>query len=68
MHVVLCRPTLDTNSTVTFLLTTDEDIGDLLMVKMGWVKDAIFSWSDWWGSSRFHIRKLRVKSGETQSK
>ncbi|KAJ3599127.1 hypothetical protein NHX12_033090 [Muraenolepis orangiensis] len=25
-------------------------------------------WSDWWGSSKFHIRKLRVKSGETQSK
>lgn len=38
------------------------------MVKMGWEKDAIISWSDWWGSSRFHIRKLRIKSGETQSK
>lgn len=68
LHLVFCRPTLDTNSTLTFLITTDEEIGDLLMVKMGWERDAIISWSDWWGSSRFHIRKLRVKSGETQSK
>lgn len=68
LHVVHRRPTLDTNSTLTFLITTDEDIGDLLMVKMRWERDAIISWSDWWGSSRFHIRKLRIKSGETQSK
>lgn len=68
LHVVPHRPTLETNSTLTFLITTDEDVGDLLMVKMRWEKDAIISWSDWWGSSRFHIRKLRIKSGETQSK
>ncbi|KAM4629387.1 lipoprotein lipase [Polymixia lowei] len=61
-------PVLNGNSTVSFLLTTDVDIGDLMIVKLRWDKDAIFSWSDWWGSSRFHIRKLRVKSGETQSK
>ncbi|XP_075879075.1 lipoprotein lipase [Nelusetta ayraudi] len=67
-NIPFVLPTLDTNSTLTFLITTDEEIGDLLMVKMGWEKDAIISWSDWWGSSRFHIRKLRVKSGETQSK
>lgn len=68
LNVIFCRPSLVTNSTLTFLITTDEDIGDLLMVKMRWEKDAIISWSDWWGSSRFHIRKLRIKSGETQSK
>ncbi|KAG7283701.1 hypothetical protein CRUP_020474 [Coryphaenoides rupestris] len=61
-------PALDGNSTVSFLLTTDTDIGDLMIVKLRWEKDAIFSWSDWWGSSKFHIRKLRIKSGETQSK
>ncbi|CAL8253673.1 unnamed protein product [Merluccius merluccius] len=60
---------LEGNSTVSFLLTTDTEIGDLMMVKLRWEKDTmIFSWSDWWGSSKFHIRKLRVKSGETQSK
>ncbi|KAG7230797.1 hypothetical protein INR49_019611 [Caranx melampygus] len=25
-------------------------------------------WSNWWGSNKFHIRKMRIKSGETQSK
>ncbi|XP_056133965.1 lipoprotein lipase [Lampris incognitus] len=59
---------LNSNSTVSFLLTTDMDIGDLMIVKFRWEKDAIFSWTDWWGSNKFHIRKLRIKSGETQSK
>uniref|UniRef100_UPI003AAE8698 lipoprotein lipase isoform X2 n=1 Tax=Centroberyx gerrardi TaxID=166262 RepID=UPI003AAE8698 len=61
-------PFLNGNSTVSFLLTTDVEIGDLMIVKLRWEKDAYFSWSDWWGSSKFHIRKLRVKSGEMQSK
>ncbi|XP_059923439.1 lipoprotein lipase [Gadus macrocephalus] len=61
-------PTLEGNSTVSFLLTTDTEIGDLLIVKLRWEKDNFFSWSDWWGRSKFHIRKLRVKSGETQSR
>ncbi|MEQ2178564.1 hypothetical protein GOODEAATRI_015398 [Goodea atripinnis] len=38
------------------------------MVKIRWEKDALFSWSDFWGSSKFHLRKLRIKCGETQSK
>ena len=62
------RPVLNGNTTVSFLLTTDVDIGDLMIVKLRWEKDAIFSWADLWSSSRFHIRKLRIKSGETQSK
>jgi len=61
-------PVLNGNTTVSFLLTTDVDIGDLMIVKLRWEKDAIFSWADLWSSSRFHIRKLRIKSGETQSK
>lgn len=59
---------LNGNTTQSFLITTDTDIGDLMIVKLRWEKDAIISWSDWWGSSKFHIRKLRIKSGETQSK
>uniref|UniRef100_A0A667YG18 Lipoprotein lipase n=1 Tax=Myripristis murdjan TaxID=586833 RepID=A0A667YG18_9TELE len=61
-------PELNGNSTVSFLLTTDVDIGDLMIVKLRWEKDAFFSWSDWWGHSSFHIRKMRIKSGEKQSK
>lgn len=61
------RPALNTNSTVSFLLTTDTDIGELLMVKLLWEKDSLISWP-WWNPDTFHIRKLRVKSGETQSK
>lgn len=59
---------MDANSTVSFLITTDADIGDLMMVKLRWEKDTILGWADWWGSSEFYIRKLRIKSGETQSK
>ncbi|XP_068599311.1 lipoprotein lipase [Brachionichthys hirsutus] len=61
-------PVLKTNTTESFLITTDVDIGDLMMVKMRWEKDTILSWTDWWRSSEFHIRKLRIKSGDTQSK
>ncbi|KAM6962690.1 lipoprotein lipase [Aplochiton taeniatus] len=62
-------PVVVTNSTVSFLLTTDTDLGDLMIVKLRWEKDALISLSEWWsGGSRFHIRKLRIKTGETQSK
>ncbi|XP_051977876.1 lipoprotein lipase-like [Xyrauchen texanus] len=58
---------LNTNSTLSFLLTTDVDMGELLMVKILWEKDTLIGWP-WWSPDTFHIRKLRVKSGETQSK
>ncbi|XP_075944711.1 lipoprotein lipase [Anarhichas minor] len=61
-------PVLNGNTTLSFLITTDVNIGDLMIVKLRWEKDTIISWSNWWGSSKFHIRKLRIKSGETQSK
>ena len=38
-----------------------------MIVKLRWEKDSIISWS-FWGSSKFHIRKMRIKSGETQSR
>nr|XP_020468697.1 lipoprotein lipase-like [Monopterus albus] len=61
-------PVLNGNSTLSFLITSDVDIGDLMIVKLRWEKDSIISWPNWWGRSQFHIRKLRIKSGETQSK
>ncbi|KAK7136920.1 hypothetical protein R3I93_017096 [Phoxinus phoxinus] len=66
-NIPYIMPALDTNSTVSFLLTTDTDIGELLMVKLLWEKDSLISWP-WWNPDIFHIRKLRIKSGETQSK
>lgn len=63
-----CRPQLKGNTTVSFLITTEVDVGDLMIVKLRWEKDRLISWSDWWGSSKFLVRKLRIKSGETQSK
>uniref|UniRef100_A0A8C6Q5U1 Lipoprotein lipase n=1 Tax=Nothobranchius furzeri TaxID=105023 RepID=A0A8C6Q5U1_NOTFU len=67
-NIAFVLPMLNDNSTLSFLITTDVDIGDLMIVKLQWEKDAILSWSDWWGSSQFHLRKLRIKCGETQSK
>ncbi|KAM9849375.1 lipoprotein lipase [Aulostomus maculatus] len=66
--IAFVLPVMNGNTTLSFLVTTDVDIGDLMIVKLRWEKDALISWSDWWGSSKFHIRKLRVKSGEKQSK
>ncbi|XP_026160876.1 lipoprotein lipase [Mastacembelus armatus] len=66
--ISIVLPTLNSNSTLSFLITTDVDIGDLMIVKLRWEKDSIISWSSWWGSSQFYIRKLRIKAGETQSK
>ncbi|XP_076009569.1 lipoprotein lipase [Genypterus blacodes] len=59
-------PVLNGNTTLSFLLTTDAEIGDLMIVKLRWENDKF--WSNWFGGSKFHIRKLRVKSGEKQSK
>ncbi|XP_031581612.1 lipoprotein lipase [Oreochromis aureus] len=61
-------PSLNSNTTQSFLITTDTDIGDLMIVKLRWERDAFISWSNWWGSTKFNIRKLRIKCGETQSK
>uniref|UniRef100_A0A673NM48 Lipoprotein lipase n=1 Tax=Sinocyclocheilus rhinocerous TaxID=307959 RepID=A0A673NM48_9TELE len=66
-NIPYIMPALNTNTTVSFLLTTDADIGELLMVKLLWEKDTFISWP-WWNPDTFHIRKLRIKSGETQSK
>nr|XP_030113760.2 lipoprotein lipase isoform X2 [Taeniopygia guttata] len=61
-------PEVSSNKTFSFLIYTEVDIGDLLMVKLQWEKDTFFSWSDWWTPFTFDIQRIRMKSGETQKK
>ncbi|PIO23946.1 hypothetical protein AB205_0146870, partial [Aquarana catesbeiana] len=67
------------NFTNTFLVYTEENIGDLLSMKLTWegTKQSWYSfWSslqNYWSSSNnsdqeLHVRRIRVKSGETQQK
>lgn len=61
----LIMPDMNTNTTASFLVISDVDIGELLMVEMEWESDSYFSFLN---SNEFKIRKIRVKAGETQSK
>ncbi|XP_040488300.1 endothelial lipase isoform X2 [Ursus maritimus] len=65
------------NATNTFLVYTEEDLGDLLKIKLTWEGTAQ-SWYNLWKALRSYlseprsterelsIRRIRVKSGETQ--
>ncbi|XP_019508248.1 PREDICTED: endothelial lipase isoform X2 [Hipposideros armiger] len=67
------------NATNTFLVYTEEDLGDLLKIKLTW-KGAVRPWYDLWREFRsylsqprkseqeLNIRRIRIKSGETQRK
>ncbi|XP_038599976.1 endothelial lipase [Tachyglossus aculeatus] len=67
------------NATNTFLVYTEEDMGDLLKIKLTW-EGSSQSWYNLWKELRsywslpknptkeLHIRRIRVKSGETQQK
>ncbi|XP_066458666.1 endothelial lipase [Eleutherodactylus coqui] len=65
------------NLTNTFLVYSEEDIGDLLSIKLNW-EGTKQSWFSFWSSSywfpaqnkekELHVRRIRVKSGETQQK
>ncbi|XP_073199621.1 endothelial lipase isoform X2 [Lepidochelys kempii] len=67
------------NSTNPFLVYTEEDIGDLLRIKLTW-EGSSQSWYNLWRelksywfrsakpSKELQIRRIRVKSGETQQK
>ncbi|XP_067401499.1 endothelial lipase isoform X2 [Emydura macquarii macquarii] len=67
------------NSTNPFLVYTEEDIGDLLKIKLTW-EGSSQSWYSLWrelksywsgpakSSKELQIRRIRVKSGETQQK
>ncbi|CAM4586593.1 hypothetical protein PO909_031625 [Leuciscus waleckii] len=59
-------PSLTSNSTVSFLVTSDKDIGELLMLNIHWEKDSYLY--GFFSSNQFIIRRMRIKSGETQSK
>ncbi|KAJ7335204.1 hypothetical protein JRQ81_013145 [Phrynocephalus forsythii] len=65
------------NYTNTFLVYTEEDVGDILKIKLAW-EGSTQTWYNLWAglksywsqpknlSKELHIRRIRVKSGETQ--
>ncbi|KAM9394319.1 endothelial lipase isoform 2-T2 [Pholidichthys leucotaenia] len=66
------------NHTNTFLVFTEEDIGDLLKIRLSWEGEGD-SWTSMWKSIRqsfmgwkakhiLEVRRIRVKSGESQMK
>ncbi|XP_007197288.2 endothelial lipase [Balaenoptera acutorostrata] len=67
------------NATNTFLVYTEEDLGDLLKIKLTWERTSQ-PWYNLWKELRsylsqprrseqeLNIRRIRVKSGETQRK
>ncbi|GAB1301864.1 Endothelial lipase [Apodemus speciosus] len=67
------------NATNTFLVYTEEDLGDLLKIRLTW-EGVSSSWYNLWNEFRsylsqpsnpsreMNIRRIRVKSGETQRK
>ncbi|KAF4076417.1 hypothetical protein AMELA_G00215010 [Ameiurus melas] len=59
-------PSMITNTTVSFLVTSDVDVGDLLMLKVQWESDSYLP--SFFSTNQFLIRKMRIKSGETQAK
>ncbi|XP_043946653.1 lipoprotein lipase [Protopterus annectens] len=59
-------PEVSTNTTYSALVHTETDVGDLLMVKVQWEKESIFSWTEWWKTYAFEIRKVRVKPGDVK--
>ncbi|XP_030630539.1 lipoprotein lipase [Chanos chanos] len=65
-EITVTMPGMITNTTISFLVTSDVDVGEILMIKMQWEKDSYFS--GFFGANEFMIRRLRVKSGETQAK
>ncbi|KAF7203010.1 lipoprotein lipase isoform X1 [Nothobranchius furzeri] len=67
------------NKTHSFLLVTEKDIGDPLMLKFRWTETNSWSASSllkivssWWSgdsnSSNMEIHKIRIRAGETQQK
>ncbi|TNM89502.1 hypothetical protein fugu_003736 [Takifugu bimaculatus] len=66
------------NLTNTFLVFTEEDIGDLLKIRLNWEGEAD-SWNSLWKNLKksfwgwkakpvLQVRRIRVKAGETQKK
>lgn len=68
-----------TNKTHSFLLVTEKDIGELLMLKFKWEETKNWSASNmlkmvssWWSgdsdSANMEVHKIRIRAGETQQK
>ncbi|XP_037325001.2 lipoprotein lipase isoform X2 [Pungitius pungitius] len=68
-----------TNKTHSFLLVTEKDIGDLLMLTFrweetnGWSASSVLKMvSSWWsadsGGTGAEVHKIRIRAGETQQK
>uniref|UniRef100_A0A3B4AKN9 triacylglycerol lipase n=1 Tax=Periophthalmus magnuspinnatus TaxID=409849 RepID=A0A3B4AKN9_9GOBI len=69
------------NATNTFLVFTEEDIGDLLKIELSWegeteswssilksLKKNFLSWNTSLNKPVLQVRRIRVKAGETQKK
>ncbi|KAG5286566.1 hypothetical protein AALO_G00016300 [Alosa alosa] len=65
-EISITVPSMSSNTTISFLVASDVDIGELLMIKLKWERDSYLS--GFFGKNEFMIRRLRIKSGETQSK
>lgn len=70
---------ISTNKTHSFLLVTEKDIGDLLMLKFKWEETNRWSSSSmlkmvssWWtgdsDGANMEVYKIRIRAGETQQK
>lgn len=73
--------TIGLNLTNTFLVFTEEDIGDLLKITLSWESESD-SWNSVWKNLKktfwawntkppkpvLQVRRIRVKAGETQKK
>ncbi|KAL6468025.1 hypothetical protein MHYP_G00237020 [Metynnis hypsauchen] len=59
-------PSMITNTTISFLVTSDVDVGELLILKVQWETDSYLP--SFFSTNEFKIRKMRIKSGETQAK
>lgn len=69
------------NLTNTFLVFTEQDIGELIKITLSWesptqsfsavwkhIKTSLWSWSSSPANKSLAVRRIRVKSGETQQK
>ncbi|KAG7230479.1 hypothetical protein INR49_024588 [Caranx melampygus] len=70
---------ITSNKTYTFLITLDQDLGDLMMLKLHWERPALWKnvWNQVqtiipWGGRRSNplltVGKISVKAGETQDR
>ncbi|KAM3937500.1 lipoprotein lipase [Leptodactylus fuscus] len=59
---------MSTNKTYSYLIYTELDVGELLMLKIKWENESYLSWTNWFKTYAFDVQKIRIKSGELQKK